>query len=62
VGCALKRAGFELRRGKGSHHIYQHPDGRRVLAVYHNLGDTFGAKTIQQMLRSTGWNEADVKH
>jgi len=57
-----KRAGFELRKGKRSHHIYQHPDGPRVLAVYHNLGDTFGPKTIQQMFRSTAWNERDVKH
>jgi predicted RNA binding protein YcfA (HicA-like mRNA interferase family) len=46
---ALERDGFSLRKGKGSHHIYQHPDGRRVLVVYHKLSDTFGPKTIRQI-------------
>jgi len=59
----LKRAGFELCKGKGSHHVYQHAYRRRVVvASNHNLGDTFGPKTIQQMLRFTGWNEKDVQN
>ncbi|MGH9784290.1 MAG: type II toxin-antitoxin system HicA family toxin [Terriglobia bacterium] len=58
---ALERDGFAIRKGKGSHHVYQHPDGRRVLVVYHNLGDTFGPKTIKQLLSGTGWREEDLK-
>ena len=58
---ALERDGFAVRKGKGSHHIYQHPDGRRVLVVYHKLGDTFGPKTIRQLLTGTSWQEEDLK-
>jgi predicted RNA binding protein YcfA (HicA-like mRNA interferase family) len=58
---ALERDGFRLRKGRGSHHVYEHRDGRRVLVVYHKLGDTFGPKTIRQMLNSTGWSEDDLK-
>jgi predicted RNA binding protein YcfA (HicA-like mRNA interferase family) len=58
---ALERDGFRLRKGRGSHHIYEHSDGRRVLVVYHKLSDTFGPKTIRQLLTSAGWHEADVR-
>ena len=57
----MERAGFGLRKGKGSHHIYQHPDGRRVLVVYHKLSDTFGPKTIRQMLTATVWSDEELK-
>jgi predicted RNA binding protein YcfA (HicA-like mRNA interferase family) len=43
---AVERDGFQPRKSSGSHHLYQHPDGRRVLLVDHNLGETFGPKTI----------------
>jgi predicted RNA binding protein YcfA (HicA-like mRNA interferase family) len=58
---ALEHEGFGLRKGKGSHHIYQHPDSRRVLIVYHSLGDTFRPKTIKALLRDTRWTEDDLK-
>ena len=58
----LERAGFAARKSKGSHHVYQHPDGRRVLIVYHKLSDTFGPKTIKQLLVGTGWQETDLKN
>ena len=58
---SLEREGFVPRKSRGSHHVYQHPDGRRVLVVYHNLNDTFGPKTISQILTTTGWGEADLK-
>ena len=58
---SLQREGFTLRKGRGSHHVYQHPDGRRVLVVYHNLNDRFGPKTITQLLTATRWTEADLK-
>jgi predicted RNA binding protein YcfA (HicA-like mRNA interferase family) len=34
---SLQREGFTFRQGRGSHHVYEHSDGRRVLLVYHNL-------------------------
>jgi len=58
---ALEREGFRARKSKGSHHLYQNPDGRRVLIVYHKLSDTFGSKTIKQLLDATGWSEADLR-
>ena len=59
---ALERDGFEARKSKGSHHIYQHADGRRVLVVYHKLSDTFGPKTVKQLLDGTSWQETDLKN
>ncbi|MBI4444040.1 MAG: type II toxin-antitoxin system HicA family toxin [Acidobacteria bacterium] len=59
---ALEREGFRTRKSKGSHHIYQHSDGRRVLIVYHKLSDTFGPKTVKQLLEGTGWNERDLRN
>jgi len=57
---AVERDGFRRRKSKSSHHIYQHLGGRRVLVVYHSLHDTFGAKSIRQILRSTHWTEEDL--
>lgn len=57
---ALEREGFRARKSKGSHHVYQHADGRRVLVVYHNLGETFGPKTLKQLLMGIRWTEADL--
>ena len=58
---ALEREGFKARKSRGSHHLYQHPDGRRVLVVYHKLSDTFGPKTVKQILDGTGWQENDFE-
>ncbi len=57
---ALEHDGFTVRKSKGSHHIYQHSDGRRVLIVYHKLSDTFGPKTIKQLLTGTRWENVDL--
>jgi len=57
----LESDGFQLRKGKGSHHIYQHPDKRRVLIVYHSLHDTFGPKTLKSLLQDSGWTRDDLK-
>jgi predicted RNA binding protein YcfA (HicA-like mRNA interferase family) len=58
---ALEREGFKTRKTRGSHHIYQHPDSRRVLIVYHKLSDTFGPKTIRQILNDVRWDQDDLK-
>jgi len=58
---AVEREGFRRRKTRGSHHIYQHPDRRRVLLVYHNLNETFRPKAIRQILAGTRWTEADLR-
>jgi predicted RNA binding protein YcfA (HicA-like mRNA interferase family) len=38
---AVHADGFRLMRTRGSHRIYRHPDGRRMVVAYHSLRDTF---------------------
>jgi predicted RNA binding protein YcfA (HicA-like mRNA interferase family) len=47
-------------RIRGSHHLYRHDDGRRVVVAYHSLGDTFPIGTLKAMLADVGWNQADL--
>jgi predicted RNA binding protein YcfA (HicA-like mRNA interferase family) len=41
VIAALKKAGFEILRIKGSHHFTSHADGRRTVIPVHR-GETIG--------------------
>jgi predicted RNA binding protein YcfA (HicA-like mRNA interferase family) len=50
IVAALLRAGFTLSRQRGSHHRYNHPDGRRVTVDYSNRGDTFTFKNLKSMI------------
>jgi predicted RNA binding protein YcfA (HicA-like mRNA interferase family) len=59
--AALSKDGFSLARTKGSHHLYIHPDGRRVTVSYHHSGDTFPVGTLRQMIDDIGWTEEDLK-
>jgi len=45
----LLRLGFLLRRSKGSHRIYTHQDGRRVVLPFH-AGQVVKPKTLQGIL------------
>lgn len=54
---ALHQDGFTLKRTKGSHRIYRHPDGRRVVVAYHKLSDTFPIRTLSAMIKDAGWDE-----
>ena len=58
---ALHRDGFELRRTSGSHRIYRHPDGRRLVVAYHSLSGTFPIGTLKSMVKDTGWSQTDLK-
>lgn len=58
---ALHEDGFELKRTRGSHRIYRHPDGRRIVVAYHRLGDTFPTGTLKAMIRDAGWIEDDLR-
>jgi len=58
---ALQSDGFVLKRTRGSHRIYRHPDGRRVVVAYHRLSDTFPIGTLNAMIADVRWTEDDLK-
>ncbi len=58
---ALHTDRFRLTRTRGSHHIYRHSDGRRVVVAYHRLGDTFPIGTLKAMIADIGWSDADLR-
>jgi len=58
---ALQTDGFILQRIRGSHRIYRHPDGRRVVVAYHLLSDTFPIGTLRAMISDAGWQEDDLR-
>jgi predicted RNA binding protein YcfA (HicA-like mRNA interferase family) len=59
---ALLRDGFAFDRGSGSHHIYRHPDCRRVTVSFHAPGETFAPKTLKSMIeKEARWTEKDLQ-
>ncbi|MDP1780232.1 MAG: type II toxin-antitoxin system HicA family toxin [Anaerolineales bacterium] len=50
VIAALKKAGFEVLRIKGSHHFTSHPDGRRTVVPVHR-GETIGPGLMLKIIR-----------
>jgi predicted RNA binding protein YcfA (HicA-like mRNA interferase family) len=58
---ALHSDGFRLVRTRGSHHMYRHPDGRRVVVAYHRLRDTFPVGMLKAMIADIGWSEEDLR-
>lgn len=58
---ALQADGFRLARTRGSHRIYRHPDGRRVVVAYHALSDTFPIGTLKAMIVDIGWTDQDLR-
>ena len=47
---ALRKAGFEVVRVKGSHHFLRHPDGRTTVVPVH-AGETLGPGLLSKILR-----------
>lgn len=58
---ALEADGFILQRVRGSHRIYKHADGRRVVVAYHALGDSFPIGTLRAMIADAGWTDEDLE-
>jgi len=58
---ALHADGFHLKRTRGSHRIYRHADGRRVVVAYHRISDTFPIGTLKAMVADIGWIEDDLR-
>lgn len=50
VIAALKKAGFEVLRIKGSHHFMSHPDGRRTVVPVHR-GEIIGPGLMLKIIR-----------
>ncbi len=48
--AALKRAGFEVVRIKGSHHFSRHNDGRSTVVPVHS-GEDIGPGLLAKILR-----------
>jgi predicted RNA binding protein YcfA (HicA-like mRNA interferase family) len=57
---ALKRAGFEVVRIRGSAHIMEHPDGRRT-SVHVHAGATIKRGTLSSILDDTGMTADDLR-
>lgn len=62
IARALRRDGFELKRQRGSHRRYVHPDGRRVTLSFHRSSQTFAIGTLKSILETQArWSEEDLK-
>ena len=58
---ALHEDGFQLQRSRGSHRVYRHRDGRRIVVAFHSLSATFPIGTLKGMIQDVGWSEQDLK-
>ena len=60
--AALTVDGFTLRRQRGSHRRYAHPDGRRVTLSFHHASDTFRTGTLKSMIETQArWTAEDLR-
>lgn len=57
---ALKRAGFEEIRIKGSHHFLKHPDGRCTVIPVHS-SETIGKGLLSQILKDCEISREDLQ-
>jgi predicted RNA binding protein YcfA (HicA-like mRNA interferase family) len=48
--AALRKAGFDVVRVKGSHHFLRHADGRITVVAVHS-GETIGPGLLSKILR-----------
>ena len=58
---ALHKDGFTLKRTRGSHRVYRHTDGRRVVVASHGLNDPFPIGTLKAMITDAGWSRDDLR-
>ena len=56
--AALRRAGFDVARVKGSHHFLRHPDGRGSVVPVHS-GETIGPGLLTAILRDCELSRED---
>jgi predicted RNA binding protein YcfA (HicA-like mRNA interferase family) len=58
VIAALRKAGFQVIRVKGSHHFLRHPDGRCTVVPVHR-GEIIGPGLMSQILRDCEMTRLD---
>ena len=51
----LKRAGWELVRTKGDHHVFRKPDGGGIVVVPHPKRD-IPLGTLRSIFKPAGWD------
>ncbi|MBE9251573.1 type II toxin-antitoxin system HicA family toxin [Dolichospermum sp. LEGE 00240] len=61
VIAALGKAGFEVIRVRGSHHILVHIDGRRTVVPVH-AGETIGTGLMTQILRDCQLDKEEFRN
>ena len=57
--AALKKAGFNAVRIKGSHHFLGHMDGRATVVPVHS-GETIGPGLLSKILRDCDLSKEDL--
>jgi len=57
---ALRRAGFEVVRTRGSHHYLRHPDGRVTVVPVH-AGETLGRGLLAKILRDVELSRDEIQ-
>jgi predicted RNA binding protein YcfA (HicA-like mRNA interferase family) len=57
--AALRRAGFEVIRTKGSHYFMRHPDGRCTVIPVHS-GEIIGPGLLNKILKDIEFAEEDL--
>lgn len=58
--AALRKAGFEVMRVKGSHHFLRHADGRTTVVPVH-AGENIGPGLLSKILRDTDLARDDLQ-
>ena len=58
---ALRGAGFEVARIKGSHHFLQHPDGRVTVIPVHS-GEIIGPGLLAKILLDCDLSREEFQH
>jgi predicted RNA binding protein YcfA (HicA-like mRNA interferase family) len=57
---ALRKAGFELVRIRGSHHFLKHPDGRATVVPVH-AGEEIGPGLLRSILTACEMSRDDLR-
>lgn len=50
LGKISEKLGFKLIRQKGSHMIYEHPDGRKI-SIPHHSGENIGPGLLNKIIK-----------
>ena len=58
--AALRRAGFEVVRTRGSHHFLRHPDGRATVVPVHS-GEHIGPGLMSRILADCELTRQDLE-